>query len=488
MSASDAKTMSANTLQSRAFERASLKSESQRVWALLCVLILILIFVVLRGWATQSYLLLGAQAIVLVLVIAHETVMLRAIKAALRDDEIVKPELWVFNVFVESQLPTLALFILLIAGWVTPYQVLVAPAIAIYFVFITLSTLRLSPSLTFTTGLLSALGYLFVTFYVHARYSDSAAPEAFPFFIYVVYASLILIAGIIGAVVAHQIKGYVRATLREAKLQSELEQINHDLEIARSIQQDLLPAKPPQLDHFEIAGWNQPADQTGGDYFDWQRLPDGQFAISIGDATGHGIGPALVSALCRAYARASFIGNHNHDGVLERLNGLLSQDLADDRFVTFAVVFLNPETAEVKVLSAGHGPILWYQNAQNTLQDFEAQGIPLGMIAGMTYEDSNVRSLKAGDMIVLVTDGFYEWQNPAGEEFGLDRLKETIREARDCSAEEVVSRLYKTVKDFSKGTEQKDDLTIVVLKRKNTIAALRDEAAEQKRETAEVPA
>ena len=91
-------------------------------------------------------------------------------------------------------------------------------------------------------------------------------------------------------------------------------------------------------------------------------------------------------------------------------------------------------------------------------------------------------------MIVLVTDGFYEWQNPEAEEFGLDRLKETIRGARDCSADEVVHRLYKTVKDFSKGTEQKDDLTVVVLKRKNTIVALRDEAAEHERETAEVPA
>src|SRR5215203_1192358 len=147
--------MSADALQSRAFERASLKSESQRVWTLLAVLIALLVFVILRGLATQSYLLLAAQTLTLVLVIAHETVMLRAIKAALRDGETVKPGLWVFNVFVESQLPTLALFLLLLAGWMTPYQVLVAPAIAIYFLFITLSTLRLSPSLTLTTGLLS---------------------------------------------------------------------------------------------------------------------------------------------------------------------------------------------------------------------------------------------------------------------------------------------------------------------------------------------
>src|SRR5215212_773248 len=221
--------MSADALQSRTFERASLKSESQRVWTLLAVLIALLVFVILRGLATQSYLLLAAQTVTLVLVIAHETVMLRAIKAALRDDETVKPELWVFNVFVKSQLPTLALFLLLMTGWVTPYQVLVAPAIAIYFLFITLSTLRLSPSLTLTTGLLSALGYLFVTFYVHARYQDSAGPETFPFFVYLVYGGLILIAGVVGAVVAYQVRGYVIATLREAKLHAELEKINQPI-------------------------------------------------------------------------------------------------------------------------------------------------------------------------------------------------------------------------------------------------------------------
>jgi serine phosphatase RsbU (regulator of sigma subunit) len=156
----------------------------------------------------------------------------------------------------------------------------------------------------------------------------------------------------------------------------------------------------------------------------------------------------------------------------------LANDLADNRFVTFAVVFLNPASSEVKVLSAGHGPILWYRRETNNLENFEAQGIPLGMIDGMPYEDSRIKSLSAGDMIVLVTDGFYEWQNRDKEEFGLERLKETIRQARDCSADEVIARLYQAVKDFSKGTEQADDLTAVVLKRKNTIAVRRDEAAQ----------
>lgn len=466
-------------MQSRAFERASLKSEKYRVIALLCVLGGLTLWVVIRGVVTENYLLLIGQTIILAFVIAHEGVMLHHIRTALRDDEAVVPELWVFNVFIESQIPTLALFVLLLAHWMTPYQVLVAPAIAIYFLFITLSTLRLRPSLTLMTGVLSAFGYLFATLYVELRYADSTAPtDRFPFAVYLVYAGLILVAGIIAAMVARQIRGYVRAALREAKLESELQQINHDLDIARSIQQDLLPTSPPELEHFEIAGWNQPANQTGGDYFDWQLLPDGQLAISVGDATGHGIGPALVSALCRAYARASFLANHGQDRVLERLNSLLANDLADDRFVTFAVIFLNPENSEIKVLSAGHGPILWYRRAMNKWENFEAQGIPLGMIAGMPYEDSRLKCLKAGDMLVLVTDGFYEWQNPATEEFGIERLKDTIRQARDCSAEEVIAQLYAAVKNFSKGTEQKDDLTAVVLKRKTTITALRKEVAE----------
>jgi serine phosphatase RsbU (regulator of sigma subunit) len=98
------------------------------------------------------------------------------------------------------------------------------------------------------------------------------------------------------------------------------------------------------------------------------------------------------------------------------------------------------------------------------------------MIDGIPYEDSRLKALKAGDMIVLVTDGFYEWQNPENEEFGIERLKETIHQSRDSSAEEVIAQLYAAVKLFSKGTEQKDDLTAVVLKRKTTIASLRKEA------------
>src|SRR6185503_12522643 len=102
----------------------------------------------------------------------------------------------------------------------------------------------------------------------------------------------------------------------------------------------------------------------------------------------------------------------------------------------------------------------------NTLENLEAQGIPLGMIAGITYEKATVRRLEPNDMIVLVTDGFYEWENPSGEEFGLQRLESVILKSGDCGAEEVIAKLRNAVEEFCQGTEQKDDLTAVVLKRK----------------------
>ena len=455
--------MTKDVLKSEAFQRAALQSESYRSVGLLILLGALAIYAVARDIAFGAYAILVTQVILIGLVIVHELLMWRAIRKAIRDDREIGAEKWVLNVFVESQIPTLGLFVLLAGSWLSVQQVLVAPVVLVYFLLIILSTLRLNPTLTFLTGLLSALGYLFVTLFTGMT---AQTPSSFPLPFYFVYAGLILTGGILAAIVASRIRLHVAAALREAELKSQLDQVNHDLDIARSIQQDLLPAQSPSLENFDIAGWNEPANQTGGDYFDWQTLPDGRLAISLGDATGHGIGPALVSALCRAYARASLVVDNDHDKVLDRLNRLLSDDLSANRFVTFALVFLDPSKNEVEVLSAGHGPILWYKHATNELENLEAQGIPLGMIASITYEKATVRKLEPNDMIVLVTDGFYEWENPSGEEFGLKRLDSVILESRDCSAEEIIARLRLAVENFCKGTEQKDDLTAVILKRK----------------------
>jgi len=458
--------MGAEAVKSKAFQRAALKSESYRVVGILVLLAVMLLFVIARAILTEQYLIVAIQGGVLLLIAAHEATMLRAIKSSLKGDGEVGPEKWVLNVFIESQIPTIALFVLLATKWFTPHQVLVAPVVLVYFLLIILSTLRLSPTLTLLTGILSSLGYLFVVFYVTLSAQGAPAETGtFRQVVYYVYAVVILSGGIIASIVAGEIRIHVSAALREAELQKQLDQVSHDLEVAKSIQQGLLPTASPDLEQFEIAGWNQPADQTGGDYFDWQSLPDGRIAVSLADATGHGIGPALVGTSCRAYARASFLVGGAQNGVLENLNGLLASDLSANRFVTYAVIFLDPKEGDFRVLSAGHGPILWYKHKQNKIDNLEAHGIPLGMIDGAKYSHGTEGSLSQGDILALVTDGFYEWTNPEGEEFGLERLETVIRESHDQPAEKIIEKLRGAVATFSRGTKQQDDLTAVILRR-----------------------
>jgi serine phosphatase RsbU (regulator of sigma subunit) len=250
-----------------------------------------------------------------------------------------------------------------------------------------------------------------------------------------------------------------------AREQAAREKFEHDLDIARSIQQGLLPSRSPEIEGFEIAGWSQPADQTGGDYYDWQALPDGKIVISLADVTGHGIGPALVTAVCRAYSRASFPSGHNLKTVMDRINKLLVEDLPADRFVTFVAGLLDAKTACMQLLSAGHGPIFVYRAECDRVEDYGAQGIPFGLEGSFEYDAPQEVEFAPGDMLILFTDGFFEWANPEGKLFGTETLKEIIRAASHLPPGEIISRMHSAVLEFAQGTPQQDDLTAVVVKR-----------------------
>lgn len=459
--------MNREILDSDAFQRAELKSESYRIYGILILLAALLVWTILRSLAIGHVRLLLAQLSLTFIAMVYEFFMLRAVRLALAGNGRLSTTLSIINAFVESQIPTLTLIILIRNQVLSPYQVLVAPAMLAYYFFIILSTLRISARLSFFTALSSAIGYLGVVWYVESTNPVELDPAGFPLPVYYVYALSILVSGGVAAFVASQIRTHVMAALREAELQSELEQVKHDLDVAQSIQQGLLPTDAPDLDEYEISGWNKPADQTGGDYFDWHKLHDGVYAISLADATGHGIGPALVSTSCRAYARASLLSNGTRESVLDQLNGLLADDLPSNRFVTFVVIFLNPSSSEVKILSAGHGPILWYRHATDVVENIEAQGIPLGMMAGFPYESGTVGRLEPGDVLALVTDGFSEWENPEGEDFGVKRLEDVLRSSKGLSAEQTISNLRSAVEKFCRGTKQLDDLTAVIIRHKD---------------------
>lgn len=222
----------------------------------------------------------------------------------------------------------------------------------------------------------------------------------------------------------------------------------------------------PNIEGFEIAGWNQPADQTGGDYYDWQVLRDGRLAVALGDVTGHGIGPALLAAVCRAYARANFTPEYGMLTAMERVNSALSKDVGPGRFVTFVAVICTPDSSHVELLSAGHGPPFLYLTREDHFDAMPAQGLPLGLMPNLTSDPPKILELNPGDLLVLTTDGFFEWANAQDEQFGIERMEDTIRASKEKPPAEIISALYKAVIEFSGGTKQDDDLTAVIIKRK----------------------
>lgn len=464
----DAHPMPNNKVESTAFWNAALRSERLRIVGLIVLVSLAALFVTVRTFAwTEPEQARGFGWLLATVggLLAYESVMLVVVTRAIRAGRLPAAWTWWLNAVAELGFPTLLLLMQTHHFYAGPYWALITPAMPSFFLFIILSTLRLSPLLCFATGAFSGAAYIAVTLLTMWRFPRAGENDGFSLSMYSTYAVLFLLGGVGAAGVARQIKTHVAAALREAEARRKLDRMENDLNIARRIQQGLLPQDQPCVQGFDIAGWSQPADQTGGDYYDWQRLPDGRLAISVADATGHGIGPALVTAVCRAYSRASFPDPQPLGTIMDRVNDLLVDDLSDGRFVTFVVAILNPADASIELASAGHGPLLLYRAAQNDLTTLEAQGIPFGISAGFGFGPPCTVRMDAGDALILITDGFFEWPNASRELFGTDRLQEAIRKRGTLSAKELITGLYHDVLDFAGGTTQLDDLTAVVIRR-----------------------
>ena len=246
---------------------------------------------------------------------------------------------------------------------------------------------------------------------------------------------------------------------------AEKQRIQRDLNIARDIQQGLLPREKPAIAGYDIAGWNRPADETGGDYYDYLPLADGSLALTLADVTGHGIGPALIVAETRALFRATVLQRPDLPQAVDQVNVLLSQDLPEGKFVTAFFGILTPPTHSIRFLSAGQGPILAFSAASGAVADLETHGLPLGVMPDADYSSTSDLVFEPGDMLVLFTDGFYEWDRPDGEAFGMERVAELLRRHHALPAAELIQVVYRAVVDFSEGTRQADDLTAVIVKR-----------------------
>ena len=460
--------MSAPEIESQAFAHAVLRSERVRVLGLLWALAALVLVAVGRELLLEPVAetrLLASVVAAAVVTAVHEAWMLRLINRSIAAVRPMPPWTWHASTVVEMLFPTIVIVLLAESNDLRPHQALVSPAALVYFTFIILSTLRLSSALCRLTGLAAAAGYMVATVYVYVRFPEPGTDVDLGLPVYVTYGAFILIGGFVASGVAAQIRIHVAAALREAEVRRQKEKLERDLDIARSIQQGLLPTTSPTIEGFEIAGWNQPADETGGDYYDWQQRADGRVVVILADVTGHGIGAALVAAACRAYCRATLPDGSELEAATRHINELLVADLPVGKLVTLVTAILDPSTSRVELLSAGHGPLLLYTAADGRIQTFAAHGVPFGVAAGLPYGPAQEISLAPGDMVILMTDGFFEWMDATGEEFGVARLGETIRAASDLPPDRIISRMYEAVRDFSGGTLQADDLTAVVIKR-----------------------
>lgn len=396
----------------------------------------------------------------------YELLMLRAVNGAIQNNGELADWVWLSNSILETCLPALAVAFVS-SGSIDPvYRPLANPAGLAFFLFITLSTLRLNPALSRLSGLTAALSYLAASAYLGWRPAwgggtSLLSPQRAVFG----YATTFLLGGLVAGMVAGEIRKQVEAALREAETRRQVDRLKHDLSLARSIQQSLLPSRTPDIEGFEIAGWNQPADETGGDYYDWQVLPNGTVVAELADVTGHGIGPALLAAVCRAYARANFSRGNGLLRTMEQLNAELIGDIGEGRFVTFVAAVCVPGCPRVELFSAGHGPLFVYAFGEDRFKEIGAQGRPLGISLPLVSDPPEILELHEGDLLVLATDGFFEWTNQEGEQFGIKRLEETIRKSKEKHPSELISALYGAVMEFSGGTKQQDDLTAVVIKR-----------------------
>jgi sigma-B regulation protein RsbU (phosphoserine phosphatase) len=247
------------------------------------------------------------------------------------------------------------------------------------------------------------------------------------------------------------------------------EEAHHELEIAKQIQLSLLPKAPLQLDGARVAGVCLPATHIGGDYYDYFHVRDGLDMV-IADVSGHSVGAALVMVEARSALKAetrriaSGPPGHGAADILCALNELLHEDLSGaDLFITMFYLRYDPAARRLRYANAGHNCALLLRQGNGRCEELDAEGLVIGVRKDVEFEEKTVQ-LNRGDRVLLYTDGVTDTQNPAGEFFGSDRLRELFSAYRLESPETVVSKLVETLRDFAHGRPFIDDISMVVLK------------------------
>jgi phosphoserine phosphatase RsbU/P len=245
-------------------------------------------------------------------------------------------------------------------------------------------------------------------------------------------------------------------TLKQARLQAEME-------LAQSVQLNLLPEQAPEVPGLQIWGDSVPASQVGGDFYDFVHRDERPFTFSVGDVSGKGLPAALLMAMTRAVIRANLKSRTDltPQAIISRTNSALYSDFADvGMFATLFVGQYLPMEGEIVYANAGHSPVI-YCRAGERAELLVADGTALGILP-TTFSMDQRLTLHEGDLLVIATDGFSEAWNDQKEMFGYDRLLAMVEETIANPAHTIGQQLYDAVDQFN--VVQNDDRTLVVIK------------------------
>ena len=240
--------------------------------------------------------------------------------------------------------------------------------------------------------------------------------------------------------------------------------LERDLKITSSIQRSFLPPAPPPDDGrscFALHGAMIPAQAVGGDFYDHFWLDGGQLGVVIGDVAGKGVPAALLMAVTRTLLRACAIRGDVPGACLEEVNRLLLRDTSADRFVTLFYALLDAQKGELHYANAGHNPPLLLRSA-GTVEPLPGGGLVVGLVPKTAYETRAVR-IEPGDRLFLYTDGVPEAMNVERRQFSAERLEALLRDCRGANPEQLIGRVIDSVRQFTAGAPQSDDLTALAV-------------------------
>jgi len=256
----------------------------------------------------------------------------------------------------------------------------------------------------------------------------------------------------------------------------EKERLQSELAIASEVQNQLFPRSTPAMRTIELTGSCEPARSVSGDYYDYLLLPNGNLAIAVGDVAGKGISAALLMASIQSIMRTQLaqgipmaaaagtgrsVSGYSTAGMVAQLNRQLYANTSPEKYATFFFGIYDENSRMLTYTNAGHLPPLLVCGGK--VSPLEVTGTVVGLFPSLTYQEQTVK-ICADDMLIAYTDGITEPENAYGEEYGADRLAETVLRYRNAEPAEIVAKVMESVKHWSGAPELPDDMTVVIAK------------------------